>query len=147
LRSLGAARSNGDVAGTSGRALGVAFQLAMLVTTVALHLHVLAVFACLVFLWQGSTLVYELLSHQTVPSATLWMTLKLSELGTSDGTWAVAAGLGAVVIVTGWLIALTYLGSGAHYVGVALSGATAWVLGTMRRARHQAVTVDDDQRS
>jgi hypothetical protein len=124
------------------RVLGVAAQLALLVFAVAMRFEALAVVAAALFVWHGTCLVYELLSGQTLPGATDWMTAKVSAIAMSDGTWVVAAGIGSVVLVGAGLIAVADVGRPGHYVGAFVVWLTAWVLGTMRRVRQRALPQD-----
>jgi hypothetical protein len=120
------------------RVLGVLSQLALLVFAVAMRYDWLAVLVGAFFIWQGSALVYGLLSGREVPSATVWLTSRLQGVGVSDGAWAVAAGIGVVVIICGVLLAVASAGRPGHFVGAAIVAPTAWALGTMRRARQRA---------
>jgi hypothetical protein len=117
------------------RALGAASQLALLVFAVAMDFYGLAVIAALAFLWQGSAFVYSAVSGEEAPSVTQWMTSRMEAVATSDGAWAVAVGVGVVVIICGALFAVVHSGSTGHYVGTAIAAFTGWTLGTMRRAR------------
>ncbi|MDT7539291.1 MAG: hypothetical protein QOI82_2876 [Actinomycetota bacterium] len=122
--------------------LDVTFQLALLMASVAVHFYVLAVIAAVLFLWRGSTLVYRLVSRTDAAPAGLGVNRRLESLALSDGSWAVATGIGAVLIVSGWLLAVIGLGHTGHYVGVALLWVAASTLGRMRRIRQDARAVE-----
>ena len=118
--------------------LGAVAELAALMATVALLLYVLAGIAAALFLLRGSMLVYALLAGEKVATPNMWVRAKLESVAMTDGIWAVACGIGSVVIVGGWLIAVTQLGRQGHYLGVGMAGFAAWTLGTMRRTRQMS---------
>jgi hypothetical protein len=100
---------------------------------------VLAGIATVLFLLRGSMFVYSLRSGQSPTTPSMWLRARLDSTPLSAGAWAVAVGVGVVLIVGGGLVSVAHPHRDAwHYAGGVLFGMTAWTLGLMRQARQNS---------